>query len=445
MSPTDRTSPATRTSPAAHHPSAAPRTATDPASAGVPAAGPRAAAARTPPLDRVPPADARGRLRVAIVTESFLPQVNGVTNSVCRVADLLAARGHEALVLAPGPGPSSYAGFPVVRLPSVPLPFYRDFSVGLPARRMMTAAIRAFSPDVLHLASPALLGAAAVETARRWALPTVAVFQTDLPGFAGRYRLPGGDALWSLLRRTHAAVDRTLAPSSATMEALSARGFPRLDLWRRGVDAQRFSPAHRDEDLRRRLAPNRETIVGYVGRLARDKRVEMLEHVSRLRGIRLVVVGDGPERARLRRRLPDAVFTGQRTGGDLSRLYASMDVFVHTGADETFCQAVQEALASGVPVVAPASGGPLDLVVPEHNGLLYAPDSVRELRVAVGRLAHNLQVRERMAGCARPSVEHRTWEAVGERLLDHYRAVIASSAELAAREAGVEGAQSGPR
>ncbi|WP_236567587.1 MULTISPECIES: glycosyltransferase family 1 protein [unclassified Nocardiopsis] len=372
------------------------------------------------------------------MTESFLPQVNGVTNSVCRVADLLAARGHQALVLAPGIGPSSYAGFPVVRLPSLPLPFYRDFSLGLPARRTMTAAIRSFSPDVVHLASPALLGSAAVEAARRWALPTVAVFQTDLPGFAARYRLPGRDTMWSVLRRIHAAVDRTLVPSSATMEALSDRGFPRLDLWQRGVDTRRFSPAHRDEELRRRLAPNGETIVGYVGRLARDKRVDLLAHVARLRGIRLVVVGDGPERARLRRRLPDAVFTGQRTGEDLSRLYASMDVFVHTGADETFCQAVQEALASGVPVVAPASGGPLDLVAPEHNGLLYAPESVRELRVAVGRLAHNTDVRRRMARAARPSVEHRTWEAVGEQLLDHYRAVITPSRELVARAAGQE-------
>ncbi|NYH54063.1 phosphatidylinositol alpha 1,6-mannosyltransferase [Nocardiopsis arvandica] len=384
------------------------------------------------------PTETRGPLRVAIVTESFLPQVNGVTNSVCRVVDLLAARGHEVLVLAPGPGPSSYAGFPVVRMPSMPLPFYRDFPVGLPARRTMTAAIRSFSPDVLHLASPALLGSAAVETARRWALPTVAVFQTDLPGFAGRHRVPGGEALWSLLRRTHAAVDRTLVPSSATMEALSARGFPRLDLWRRGVDTRLFDPARRDGELRRRLAPNGEAIVGYVGRLARDKRVDLLAHVARLRGIRLVVVGDGPERARLRRRLPDAVFTGQRTGGDLARLYASMDVFVHTGADETFCQSVQEALASGVPVVAPAAGGPLDLVVPEHNGLLYAPDSVRELRVAVGRLAHNREVRRRMAAGTRPSVEHRTWEAVGEQLLDHYRAVIAPSRELAERGTGAD-------
>ncbi|MGW8527776.1 MULTISPECIES: glycosyltransferase family 4 protein [Nocardiopsidaceae] len=381
----------------------------------------------------MPPTEPSQPLRVAIVTESFLPQVNGVTNSVCRVADLLASRGHRALVLAPGPGPSSYAGFPVVRMPSLPLPFYRDFPVGLPARRTMTAAVRAFAPDVLHLASPALLGSAAVETARRWALPTVAVFQTDLPGFAARYGLPGGDGVWSLLKRTHSAVDRTLVPSSAAMEALSGRGFPRLDLWRRGVDAHRFSPAHRDDGLRRRLAPNGETVVGYVGRLARDKRVDLLAHVARLRNIRLVVVGDGPERSRLRRRLPDAVFTGQRTGSELSRLYASMDVFVHTGADETFCQAVQEALASGVPVVAPAAGGPLDLVVPEHNGLLFAPDSVRELRVAVGRLAHNRAVRERMAGRARASVEHRSWEAVGDQLIGHYRAVIAPSRELAAR------------
>ncbi len=377
----------------------------------------------------------RQPLRVAIVTESFLPQVNGVTNSVCRISEHLAAEGHQAIVLAPGHGPTSYAGFPVLRLPAFPLPVYRDFPVGAPARRTMTAAIRAFAPDVLHLASPAMFGATAVDVARRWALPTVAAFQTDLAGFAGRYNLPGSEALWSLLHRTHSAVDRTLVPSSATMEALSDRGFPRLDLWRRGVDTVRFSPDHRSEELRRRLAPNGEKLVGYVGRLSRDKRVSLLAHVAKLRGIRLVVVGDGPERTRLRRNLPNAVFTGQRTGEDLSRLYAALDVFVHTGADETFCQAVQEALASGVPVVAPAAGGPMDLVSEGTNGLLYAPDSVRELRVAVGRLVHNSGVRARMAAGARPSVAHRTWEAVNAELVEHYRAVITPSRELAARRA----------
>lgn len=372
-------------------------------------------------------------LRVAIVTESFLPQVNGVTNSVCRVAEQLAARGHEALIVAPGHGPTTYAGFPVVRMPYLPLPFYRGFALGLPARRSLTTAIRAFAPDVVHLSSPAVFGAAAVATARRWALPTVAVFQTELAGFATRYGLPTAEAAWRFLRRTHAAVDRTLVPSSATFETLTGQRFPRLALWQRGVDADRFHPRYRDEALRRRLAPNGERIVGFVGRLAKEKRVDLLAHVARLRGIRIVVVGEGPERSRLRRQLPDAVFTGQLTGEKLSRLYASLDVFVHTGADETFCQAVQEALSSGVPAVAPAAGGPLDLIAHEHNGLLYAPDSVRELRVAVGLLAHNHAARARAAANARPSVEHRTWESIGDQLIEHYRAVITPSRELAAR------------
>lgn len=285
---------------------------------------------------------------------------------------------------------------------------------------------------MVHLAPPAVLGSTAVETARRWALPTVAVFQTELAGFSRRYGLSVTDPVWRFLRRTHAAVDRTPVPSSVTLETPATRRSPRPVLWRRGVDTGRFHPRYRDEGLRRRLAPNGETIIGFVGRPAKDKRVGPLTHVARLRGIRVVVVGDGPERDRLRKRSPTASFTGQVVGEELSRLYASLDEFAHTGADETFCQAVQEALSSGVPAVAPAAGGPLDPLTDEHNGLLYAPECVRELRVAVGRLAHNRAVRARMAANARPSVEQRTWETIGEQLIEHYRAVIAPGRELAA-------------
>lgn len=128
-------------------------------------------------------------------------------------------------------------------------------------------------------------------------------------------------------------------------------------------------------------------IVGYVGRVAGDKRVPMLAHLADIPEVRLVVVGDGPAAARLRTALPDAVLTGFLGGDELSRMYASLDVFVYTGADETFCQAIQEAMASGVPVVAPAAGGPLDLVEPERTGLLYDPDSATGFRAAVTRLA----------------------------------------------------------
>ncbi|MCO6010769.1 glycosyltransferase family 1 protein [Actinoallomurus purpureus] len=362
-------------------------------------------------------------MKVAIVTESFLPRVNGVTNSVCRVVEHLAGRGHEVLVVAPGPGPDGHAGQPVRLTRGVALPFYRSFVVGIPSRQV-TAVLSDFGPDVIHLAAPLTLGASGIAAARRLDVPTVAVFQTDVVGFARRYGLRGADHLvWSWLRRIHEQADRTLAPSRPTLDELHRRGVPRLALWARGVDDERFHPRHRSAALRARLAPDGQVVVGYVGRLAVEKRPSLLRHLADTPGVRLVVVGDGPAGRRLQRMLPEAVFTGFRTGHELSELVASLDVFVHTGADETFCQAVQEALAAGVPVVAPAAGGPLDLVRPGHNGLLYPPDDVGALRAAVAGLVADPAMRRGLAARARPSVRGRDWTTVCEELVGHYDAV----------------------
>jgi len=358
-----------------------------------------------------------------VVTESFLPRVNGVTNSVCRVLEHLERRGHQALIIAPGPGPESYAGHRVVVVPGVGLPGYNSFVLGLPTKAV-ERRLRDFQPDVVHLASPVALGAAGAHAARKLGVPSVAVFQTDLAGFARRYGFRGTDrAIWSWLRHVHRLADRTLVPSSATHQQLSERGFPGLAMWRRGVDSERFHPAHRSEELRRELAPNGEVLVGYVGRLAGEKRVELLACLADLPGVRLVVVGDGPARKQLQAQLPGAVFPGFLDGPRLSQAYASLDVFVHTGADETFCQAVQEAMASGVPVVAPAAGGPVDLVVPGRTGALFTPDSKVELRAYVSRLAAEPELRAAWGAEGRAMVEHRSWISVGDELLRHYSEV----------------------
>ncbi|WP_344659301.1 glycosyltransferase family 1 protein [Catenulispora subtropica] len=370
-------------------------------------------------------------MRIAVITESFLPRVNGVTNSVCRVLEQFAAHGHQALVVAAKPGPAEYAGHEVAAVGGFALPGYRSFVVGLPMARLVRR-LREFQPDVVYLASPVSLGWAGATAARRLGIPCVAVFQTDVAGFARRYGLRGTDkVIWSWLRRIHAQAELTLVPSTATMKLLDDHGFPRLALWRRGVDAERFHPRYRDERLRHAVAPNRETVVGYVGRLAPEKRVDLLANLSGLPGIRLVVVGDGPAEGRLREALPTATFTGFLDGLELSRAYASLDVFVHTGADETFCQSVQEAMASGVPVVAPAAGGPLDLVTPGRTGLLYEPDSVYELRAAVMRLAANRDLRDLYGLNARAEVEGRTWSAVGDQLLRHLEAVVGGHGPVA--------------
>jgi phosphatidylinositol alpha 1,6-mannosyltransferase len=370
-------------------------------------------------------------VRVAIVSECFLPVVNGVTNSVLRVVEHLTGAGHEVLVIAPGlDGPAEYSGARVVRIPAVDLPVVSSMPVGVPSRRVLTA-LRGFAPDVVHLAAPFVVGVRGLAAARRLGIPTVAVYQTDVAGFASSYGLGlTARAAWRWTCRLHGQADRTLSPSSWATAALRARGVPRVHQWARGVDTSRFTPSKRDDVLRRELAPDGEVLVGYVGRLAPEKQVERLAAIEGVPGTRLIVVGEGPEGERLRAMLPSAAFLGFRGGDELARIYASLDVFVHTGPKETFCQAVQEALASGLPVVAPDAGGPRDLVLPGRTGFLVSPRP-GEFRAAVVALTDPV-LRARFGAAARHSVLRKTWSTVGDELLAHYAEVIGAASAAAA-------------
>lgn len=375
----------------------------------------------------VAPAATTGHLRVLVVAESFLPQINGVTNSVRRVLEHLAKEGHDARLIAPT-GPASYAGFPVITVRGARLPFYKEFRIGLESRRRLRLEMERFRPDVVHIASPATLGHQAARAAHDLGIPTVAIYQTDLVGFAAQYDVPGGArAMAALTRRIHVGVDRTLAPSSASLRQLEDLSVPGLALWPRGVDLDQFHPRHSSPQLREQLAPDGELLVGYVGRLAAEKELNLLTHLDHVEGIRVVIVGGGPEEPELRRLLPNAAFLGVLHGEDLGAAYATLDVFVHTGRHETYCQSAQEALASGVPVVAPRSGGPID-VVDESAGFLYEPGNGLDLRADVARLVGDPVLRRRMRLAARRSVENRSWQAVNDLLVAHYRDVIETRA-----------------
>ncbi|KTR03396.1 glycosyltransferase family 4 protein [Curtobacterium luteum] len=370
---------------------------------------------------------------VAVVTESFLPTLNGVTTSVIAVLDHLRLRGHRAVVIAPDtPGIAQlrpkdhverFNGYDVHRVPAVA---YRQFPVALP-HPVLDTILAASGADVLHAASPFLLGGRAITAAGRLGIPSVAVFQTDVVGFARRNGLTATVPLVRrILGRIHEGASLTLAPSSATAAMLAEDGVPRVARWGRGVDTALFHPGRRDaahvRALRRRLAPGGETIVGYVGRLAPEKEVERLAELGGIPGIRVVVAGGGPSRPLLERRLRhlDVHFTGPLRGDVLADAYAALDVFVHTGPAETFGQTLQEAHATGLPVVAPASGGPVDLVAPGLDGDLYDPDEPQGLRRAVLRLHHDRALAARMGSAGRLRVEGTTWEAVGDQLLAHH-------------------------
>lgn len=407
-------------------------------------------------------------VRVAIVTESFLPNVNGVTNSVLRILEYARRHGHDCLIVAPSDNvglwqgaadavrmhplvsamapllgtPEALAverdhhlGYPVHRVTAVRVPVVSSLPVGAPSPSVYNA-LREFEPDVVHLASPFVLGAAGAAASRALDVPSVAVYQTDVAGFTASYGVGVmADAAWAWTRAVHASCDRTLAPSTAAMEDLAAHGIPRLHRWGRGVDSVRFAPSRRSGALHRLWSSDGRPVVGFVGRLAPEKHVERLQALADRSGpggdLQLVVVGDGPDRPALQARMPHTIFTGELHGDQLGQAYATLDVFCHAGEFETFCQSIQEAQASGVPVVGPAQGGPRDLVQQGVNGLLLDPrtyaDEISETVDAV------LADHARFASRARSTVVGRTWDAVCGRLFDHY---LASGARSSGGRAG---------
>lgn len=393
-------------------------------------------------------------MRVAIVAESFLPNVNGVVNSVLRVLEHLRANGHEALVIAPGATNgqeeiATYEGYRIARVPAVDVPGINSLPIGVPMPSVYTE-LKKFQPDVVHLASPFVLGGAGAVAARALKLPCVAIFQTDVAGFANNYKMKFLSKMaWRWVRVMHNMCAMTLAPSSVTMRELEENRVRGVAHWGRGVDTERFHPSKRSDELRREWLlegekkrgnvgdatdlEGRRTIVGFVGRLAAEKSVERMAALNDRDDVQLVIVGDGPEMDDLKSRMPTAVFTGGLYGEDLAHAFASLDIFVHTGQYETFCQAIQEAQASRVATIGPAAGGPIDLIKPGHNGyLLNVENFEAELVEAVDTiLAGNVDT---YRDNAFEGVQNKSWSSLCDQLLGYYRQAIAQGGKAAPRK-----------
>lgn len=377
----------------------------------------------------VRPLAVRWIVRIAIVAESFLPHMHGVTRSTLEVLPHLRAAGHSVVVIAAGHGaPTVVGGIPVLHVPSVGLPGYPQVRVALATKARLRGILEAFGPDVVHLASPFVLGYAAGEAARSLGIPVVAVYQTDVPAFTARYDWPWlSQRAWARVCAIHGSADLTLAPSRAARRALTARGIEGVRVWGRGVDAELFAPRRRSAQLRAHWAPRGEVVVGYHGRLAPEKQLTDLTVLADLPGTTLVLVGDGPMKPRLRAEMPTARFTGHLDGDALGAAVASFDIMVHPGESETYCQAVQEALSAGVPVVAPGIGGPAELVSPSHTGWLYRPGDLAGLRARVLDLVGDEHKRAAFGVAARAAVAGRSWADLSAQLVEHYQLAIGSS------------------
>jgi glycosyltransferase involved in cell wall biosynthesis len=375
-------------------------------------------------------------VRVALIAETFLPDVNGVAATVCRILEQLQAAGHAALLFAPAGSPPTYAGAEVVALKGAAFPLYPDVRM-TPPQLGIARRLREFRPDVLHVVGPILVGALGPGLGRSLGVPVISSYHTHLGDYTHHYGIGFlSRGVNAYLRWIHNRTSVTLCPSTDTINTLKARGFGRLALWGRGVDTDRFAPGYRRTSWRDALGARPDDVVLlYVGRLAAEKRLDVIaDALSGLERVRLVLVGDGPARQVLERRfrgLPVA-FTGFKRGRELSEAYASADVFVFPSDTDTFGQVIQEAMASALPVVAARAGGAVDLVADGETGLLFAPNNAPELQARLRRLAADSRLRRAMGQAGRVAAERRSWPAVVGELVDYYRQAIA---EAPAREA----------
>ncbi len=367
-------------------------------------------------------------MRIALITESFLPNVNGVTTTMCRLLDHMHMQGHQALVFAPTGTPTHYANADIIPLGGFPLPFYPEINVTLP-QFGITNHLRRFKPDLIHMAAPTIFGAIVPEVARTLRVPLIASYHTDLIAYSDHYGLGFlKEPFKAYLRWIHNRSRMTLCPSLATLHQLRAQGFRRLKVWGRGVDTVRFHPRYRSAAWRESVGAHaEETILIYVGRISKEKRIDILEEALRDQpGVRLVLVGDGPARAEMQQRMHHRPvhFTGYLKGEALATAYASADLFVFPSDTDTFGQVMQEAMASGLPVVAARSGGAPDLIREGVNGAMFAPGSVNELRAHIQMFLANPDERTRMGQAGRVAAERRSWHSVMEELMGHYRHLL---------------------
>lgn len=389
-------------------------------------------------------------MRVAIITENFLPKLDGVTRTLARLLEHLQMQGNQVLLLGPDSGMVQYAGAELAGTAGLPLPFYPELKFNF-FRPLFLRRLNEFRPDIVHLVDPVVLGATGLAAARVLNRPVVSSYHTNLAAYCGHFGFSLlTRPMWSYNRFIHNQCALTFCPSPSTGAMLREHGFERVRIWPRGVDTTLFRPQRRSEALRASwLKANgnadgeEKAVLLYVGRVSWEKNLLLLTTAYRAMDhtrCHLVIVGDGPALNEIQQALGDVsvTFTGYLKGEELATAYASADVFAFPSTSETFGQVVLEAMASALPIAGVLSEGVRDLVVDGQSGFLLDPtgleeqEQARSYRIRLEHLVYNVVMRYTLGQAALVEAQQRSWASAMQCLFDGYQQVITSTMPVAA-------------
>lgn len=388
-------------------------------------------------------------MRVAIITENFLPKLDGVTRTLARLLEHLQVNNHQALLLGPDSGMDHYAGAEVVGTAGIPLFFYPELKFNF-FRPLFIRRLREFNPDIIHIVDPVVLGTTGLAAARLLHKPIVSSYHTNLAAYCAHFGFPFLTApMWSYNRFIHNQCALTFCPSPSTATMLCQQGFERVRIWPRGVDTALFNPERRSSELRAAWSQNwsddatHKVTLLYVGRISWEKNLRLLIQAYREMNhstCHLVLVGHGPAYAEVQQELSGlpVTFTGYLSGEALAAAYASADIFAFPSYTETFGQVVLEAMASGLPVVGLLADGVRDLVRHNYAGLLLDTHQLSEeeqasaYREALVQLIQQQPLRQRMRQAALAEAQQRSWYEAMESLIQGYNEALVDTRELIA-------------
>jgi len=368
-------------------------------------------------------------MKLAIVTETFPPEVNGVAMTFGVIARELAQRGHQVTVFRPKRNDLSASGqtfdYTEVQMPGMPIPGYPLLRLGLPARRRLVRHWKSDRPDLVHVVTEGPLGASAVSAARAMGLPVTSSFHTNFHAYTHNY---GFGLLYPMvlgwLRRVHNRTQRTFAPTDELCAELRNLGFRNMTLLSRGVDTDCFSPTRRSRSLRESWgAGPDDPVVLHVGRMAPEKNYgllfkcyEAMRHANPR--LRFVLAGDGPMRDSLIKQHPECHFAGFYSRQEIGRYYASADIYIHPSLTETFGNVLTEAMASGLAVSGFDYAAARQFIQHRQNGLVVPCDKSDELIAAAVELACDQNLRAELRQAARESFAQQSWSNVIGRFED---------------------------